>query len=82
MCGSEDTKQIGQALSLLESGLSYHLPQQSRYFAEDAVSLLRKGRISDGYEALADAAAFSDGMARHFLVEARSVLAPDLVASA
>lgn len=82
MAGKDDTKQINQALSLVESGLSYHLPAQSRYSAEDALSFLRQGRVVQGYEALADAAAYSDGMAHNFLVQARTVLAPERIASA
>ena len=82
MASKEDTRQIQEALKLLESGLSYHLPNQSRYSAEDALVFLRRGRVNDGYEALAEAAAYSDGMAHHFLVQARTVLAPERVASA
>lgn len=82
MVAKENTRQVSEAVKLVESGLSYHLPHQSRYSAEDALSFLRNGRISAGYEALAEAAAYSDGMAHHFLVEARTVLAPERIASA
>lgn len=82
MAGKDDIRQISEALSLVESGLSYHLPSQSRYSAEDALHFLRRGQVSQGYEALADAAAYSDGMAHNFLVQARTVLAPERVASA
>ena len=66
---------------MLESGLSYYIPRTGRYRAEDALWCLRNGRTESGYEALAEAACLSDGMARHFLGEARALLAPDRVAS-
>jgi len=82
MAGADDIKQITEAVSLLQSGLNYHLPQYSRYSAEDALLFLKRGQVSAGYEALAEAAAYSDGMAHHFLVKARVILAPERVASA
>lgn len=78
---SANPQQVQEVLSLLESGLSYALPHQSRYRGQDALHLLRQGRLDAGYEALSDAAALSDGLGQRFLVEARSKLAPYRVAS-
>lgn len=69
------------AIKLLESGLSYYIPRSGRCQAEDALRFLRNGRTESGYEALAEAACVSDGMAHHFLTEARSLLAPERVSS-
>ena len=77
----QGTSNYTQAITMLESGLSYYIPRTGRYRAEDALWCLKNGRTETGYEALAEAACLSDGLAKHFLAEARSLLAPDRVAS-
>lgn len=70
-----------QAIQMLESGLSYYIPRTGRYRAEDALWCLRQGRTESAYEAIAEAACLSDGVAKHFLQEARNLIAPERFSS-
>ena len=66
---------------MLESGLSYYIPRTGRYRAEDALWCLREGRTESAYEAIAEATCLSDGVAKHFLQEARDLIAPERLSS-
>ena len=75
-------KDIKQAISLMESGLSFRMDQVAREFAEDALWLLKNDRFDAAVDELCQAAAMcSEPISSKYLVEARDLLAPDRITS-
>lgn len=74
--------EIEQAISLINSGLSFRMNMMAREWAEDALWLIKNQRLEPGIDALCQSIGMcEEPVALHHLTEARNLLAPDRIAS-